>query len=70
MDKATRNGIFVLIGIFLVFLTLKLCGVLAWSWWWICLPLWLPFALGILMMIFVTGAVWHELKKAKKAEKS
>lgn len=25
----------------LLFLTLKLCGVIAWSWWWVFSPLWL-----------------------------
>lgn len=25
---------------FLVFLTLKLCHVIDWSWWWITAPLW------------------------------
>ena len=31
--------------IFVVFLTLKLSGVIDWSWWWVISPLWLPFAL-------------------------
>lgn len=26
---------------FLVFLVLKLCGVIAWSWWWVTSPLWI-----------------------------
>lgn len=26
--------------IFLILLTLKLCNVLTWSWWWITSPLW------------------------------
>lgn len=26
--------------LFLVFLTLKLMGHIAWSWWWVTLPLW------------------------------
>lgn len=33
---------------FLVFLTLKLCGVLQWSWWWVTIPLWGPFILGMI----------------------
>ncbi len=24
----------------LLFLTLKLCGVIAWSWWWVLAPVW------------------------------
>jgi hypothetical protein len=25
----------------LIFVTLKLCGVIDWSWWWVTLPFWL-----------------------------
>lgn len=35
-------GFFGLLAI--VFITLKLCGVIAWSWWWVLAPLWIPFA--------------------------
>lgn len=31
--------------LFIVFLVLKLCGVIAWSWWLVTLPLWFGFAL-------------------------
>jgi hypothetical protein len=37
--------------IFIVFLVLKLTGVVSWSWWWITCPLWIP--LGI----FIVGLV-------------
>lgn len=33
---------------FLVFLVLKLCGAITWSWWWVTAPLWGSFALMIL----------------------
>ena len=26
--------------LFLIFMILKLCGVIAWSWWWVTAPLW------------------------------
>lgn len=26
--------------VFLVFLVLKLCGTIDWSWWWVTAPLW------------------------------
>lgn len=28
----------------IVFITLKLIGVITWSWWWVLAPLWIPFA--------------------------
>jgi hypothetical protein len=44
-------GQFLLIGVFLIFLTLKLCGVIDWSWWWVTAPLWMPFALGMVLLL-------------------
>jgi hypothetical protein len=41
----------------LLFVTLKLCGVLAWSWWWVLSPLWLvllgALAVGVLAGVLV-----------------
>lgn len=31
--------------LFVVFLVLKLIGVIAWSWWWVTAPLWIPLAI-------------------------
>jgi hypothetical protein len=39
--------------LFVVFLTLKLTGVIAWSWWWVTSPLWIPIALGLIVAMFV-----------------
>lgn len=36
--------------LFLVFLVLKLASVIAWSWWWVTAPLWIP---ALLFMITV-----------------
>lgn len=37
--------------LFIVFLILKLTGVITWSWWWITAPLWIPI---IIVMILRT----------------
>jgi hypothetical protein len=37
--------------IFIIFLILKLVGLIDWSWWWVTAPLWLPAAVGILLSI-------------------
>lgn len=37
--------------LFLLFLTLKLCGIITWSWWWVCAPLWIPCTAVIVIMI-------------------
>lgn len=31
----------------LIFITLKLCNVITWSWWWVLAPLWGPFVIGL-----------------------
>ena len=45
------------IGLFLVFLVLKLAGVIFWSWWWVTIPLWGPVA--IMLAIFVLELIAH-----------
>jgi hypothetical protein len=45
----TTSGQFLLTGVFLIFLTLKLCGVIDWSWWWVTSPLWIPFIIALLL---------------------
>lgn len=42
-------GFFGLLAI--VFITLKLCGVIAWSWWWVLAPLWIPTAVILLLLV-------------------
>lgn len=39
----------------LLFITLRLCGVIGWSWWWVTAPLWAPVALvlAILAVVFL-----------------
>lgn len=44
-------GFFGLLAI--VFITLKLTGVIAWSWWWVLSPLWGPVAVVIAIAILI-----------------
>ena len=56
MKNNTQNqGIGMSGVLFTVFLMLKLTGVIAWSWWWITAPLWVPLAivLGIILAVFI-----------------
>lgn len=45
----------------LLFVALKLTGVIAWSWWWVTAPFWLPFAaflsFGAVMLLLAVVAV-------------
>jgi len=42
--------------LFVVFLTLKLTKTIAWSWWWVTAPLWIPFAITIVVLSVVGAA--------------
>ena len=37
----------------LIFITLKLLGVITWSWWWVLAPIWIPSAIAILIILVV-----------------
>ena len=39
--------------LFVVFLVLKLIGIITWSWWWVTAPLWIGFAL--VMALWAVG---------------
>lgn len=38
----------------IVFITLKLCGVIDWSWWWVLSPVWIPLSLVVALLL----AIW------------
>jgi hypothetical protein len=50
----------------LIFITLKLVGVISWSWWWVLAPFWIPFALMILIMIIVLLVILWKDKSWKR----
>lgn len=43
--------------VFVIFLTLKLAGVLSWSWWWVTSPLWIVYGLGVALVLFALVVV-------------
>ena len=53
MGKETTSGIGFGGILFIVFLILKLTNVIAWSWWWVTSPLWIPIAIAIVIFIFI-----------------
>ena len=53
--KSSRSSSFPLL-LFIVFLVLRLTGVIDWSWWWVTSPLWLPIAL-ILVGLLVAAVL-------------
>lgn len=50
-SSASGGGIGLCTVLFIVFLILKLTGVIAWPWVWVCAPLWIPLALVVAIML-------------------
>lgn len=52
--QTTTKSAFPFFGILgLIFITLKLCNIITWSWWWVLAPLWGPVALVLGIFIIV-----------------
>ena len=49
----------------IVFITLKLCNVIAWSWWWVLSPIWISAGLviGILLIVAIVAVLVQVFKK-------
>ena len=43
----------------IAFIILKLCNVITWTWVWVLSPLWISFALGVLIILI---AWWQAVK--------
>lgn len=53
-----RNGISFVQALQLVFINLKLVGVIDWSWWWVLAPIWICVCIAILVVtlsFFIRG---------------
>ena len=52
-DKQTSNGIGFTGLLTIVFIILKLCGIITWSWWWVLSPLWISAILWVIVVVIV-----------------
>lgn len=50
----------------IVFITLKLCGVLGWPWWWVLAPIWMPTICGLSIIGIGVMLSRRAERKAKK----
>jgi len=39
----------------IVFIVLKLCNVISWSWWWVLSPFWIPIAVAVIIGVVCLG---------------
>ena len=67
-SKNSSQGIGIFTLLFLIFLVLKLCNVIDWSWWWVTAPLWGVFALifGVVFSVFFIVLFASLFRKKKK----
>ena len=59
--NSTNNGVGIGTVLFLIFLVLKLCKVITWSWWWVTAPIWIP--LGIALIFFAIAGIIYAFTK-------
>jgi hypothetical protein len=69
MDNKSSGGVTIgFTGLLtLVFIILKLCGVISWSWLWVLAPAWIPLALGLVIIgvIYIGAAIAAASDKKK-----
>lgn len=65
------GGIGFLGALTILFIALKLTDVIAWSWWWVLAPMWVPSAvmLGVLVIMLVIAGVVAVIDHNKKSKK-
>lgn len=51
--SATASGIGFAGLLTIVFIALKLCGVIDWSWWWVCSPILIQIAIVVIIVAVV-----------------
>ena len=70
-DNKTSSGIGFGSLLLLIFITLKLCKVIDWDWWWVMAPLWIPIALlAVVSLLYLLFAGWEWHKEKKNPPKS
>lgn len=55
-NKSSGIGLTTLLTV--VFVVLKLCKVITWSWWWVFSPVWISAIIFVLVMVIYALIVW------------
>lgn len=67
-QTSASTGIGFETALLLIFITLKLCHVIDWSWWWVVSPLWIAillamvFLLSYILILTIVGILLHKKK--------
>ncbi len=59
-SKSKSDGIGFFGALTLIFIILKLCGIINWSWIWVLAPSWIPI---ILVIVIIIIALFIEIRK-------
>ena len=49
-----------------VFITLKLCNIINWSWWWVLSPIWITAGIVIIVLLVVVAVEKNTSRKLKR----
>ena len=55
MANATSGGLGIDGVLAIVFIVLKLCKVIDWSWWWVLSPIWIPIV--VVVILYIIGEI-------------
>ena len=50
----------------IIFIVLKLVGVINWSWWWVFAPTWIGIILWILVLVCIVGYNAYVITRSEK----
>lgn len=53
----------------IVFIILKLCKVISWSWWWVLSPLWISMIISLIIIGIYIAIIVHEDREPRKPRK-
>lgn len=64
-SSSSSGGIGFLGALTILFIGLKLGGVIDWSWWWVLSPVWIPIAVGLVVLVVGFGiyVTWKRFGK-------
>jgi len=66
MKKETSSGGIFTTLLLILFIALKLCHIIDWSWVWVLSPFWIPFAIAIALLIgYVIFYLYLKSKEGK-----
>lgn len=63
MNNKSSGGIGCSTVVLIIFVILKLVGVINWSWWWVLSPLWIDIAILLIAILILVAFEVHDNKK-------